>query len=152
MTTTTRRAELGVLAVLLLLAAFAVWQAASMPAGTPALPGPGMLPMVLGTLLGIAALALLPPCLRPAPQRDAPIVYANRHIALAVLSLIGAGLLLEPAGFVPAATLYLFAMLWMLSPLGWWRSLAAAAVAAAVTKYLFADLLGVALPPIPWGA
>lgn len=150
MTTTMRRVELGVLIALLLLAGVVVWQAVSMPAGTVSLPGPGMVPAALGVLLGLSVLALLPSCLRPGAGRDDRIAFGDRRIAAAVLYLLGAGFLLERAGFVLTSTLFLFATLWTLSPLGWWRSLTAAAVASGLAAYLFGNLLGVSLPPLPW--
>jgi putative tricarboxylic transport membrane protein len=150
MATTTRRVELGVLIALLLLAVLVVWQATSMPMGSARLPGAGMLPLILGSLLGLSVLVMLPPYLRSEATGGEAIRLANRSIGIAVLSLIGAGLLLERAGFVLTATLYLFVMLWSVSPLGWWRSLIAAAVTAAIARFLFADILGVSLPPMPW--
>ena len=147
MTTTARRVELGVLVALLLLAVFVIWQALSMPMGSVRLPGPGMMPLVLGSLLALSTLVLL---LTPDASAAEPALLGNRPICITVVCLIGAGLLLEPAGFVATAALFLFVMLWMASPLGWWRSAIAACVASYVTKLAFADLLGVTLPPFPW--
>jgi len=138
MNTTGRRLELAVMACLLLLAVFAFWQAALMPSGTLSLPGPGMLPMALGALLALSVLALF------------ALRLGSRQIGVCVLALLAAGLLFERAGFVVTGALFLWVLLWMLSPLGWWRSSIAGVAAALVTDYLFKDLLGVSLPSFPW--
>jgi len=150
MNTTGRRLELAVMACLLLLAVFAFWQAALMPSGTLSLPGPGMLPMALGALLALSVLALFALRLGVGPQSDVPLRLGSRQIGVCVLALLAAGLLFERAGFVVTGALFLWVLLWMLSPLGWWRSSIAGVAAALVTDYLFKDLLGVSLPSFPW--
>ncbi len=152
MRTTLKRLELGILATLVALAVFVVWQSARMPSGTLSLPGPGMLPMALGLLLALSALALILLVLRSGLAHADPVTLGNRQIAVSTSLLLGAGLLFEGAGFVATGTLFLFALLWMLSPLGWWKSLAAATAAAFIANYLFKDLLGVSLPAFPWGS
>jgi len=64
--------------------------------------------------------------------------------------IIVAGLLFERVGFIVTSTLFLFVMLASLSPLGWWRSLLAAVAASIATSYIFQNLLGVTLPPLPF--
>ena len=137
---------------LLLLAGFAIWQAALMPSGTLSLPGPGMLPMALGVLLALSVLALFAPRFRSGPLHDAPVRLGSRQITVCVLVLMAAGLLFERVGFVVTGALFLWALLWMLSPLGWWRSLIAAVAATLATSYLFNDLLDVVLPRFPWNS
>ena len=134
---------------LLLLGAFAAWEAARMPFGTAAMPGPGMMPMALGVLLMLSAAGLVVLELK-APVTDAAVVLGNRHVVLAVAAIVVAGLLFERAGFLITSSLFLFVMLVALSPLGWWRSLLAAVAASIATSYIFQNLLGVALPPIPF--
>lgn len=150
MTTTVRRIELGVLIALLALGIFVVWRATQMPAGTVSLPGPGMAPTTLGLLLVLSATALLFLHVRSRREQAAPVLLGNRQVVVASLALLAAGLIFEPLGFVLTGTLFLFVMVWMLSPLGWWRSLVAAAVAASSAKFLFGNLLDVQLPPLPW--
>ena len=99
---------------LLLLGAFATWEAARMPFGTAAMPGPGMMPMALGVLL-----MLSPPvssCWNCRPRRRArSCASATRHVALAVVAIVVAGLLFERAGFLITSSLFLFVMLVALS-------------------------------------
>jgi hypothetical protein len=117
-----------------------------MPQGTPALPGPGMLPLGLGVLMALCAVILLV----ARTSADEPVKLGNREVVCALLAVLAAGMLWERAGFLITATLFLFALLWMLSPLGWWRSLIAAAAGAAAARYLFQNLLNVVLPPLPF--
>lgn len=150
MATTLKRLEIGVSIALLLLGGFAAWEAAGMPQGTPALPGPGMVPMALGILLAVCAAGLIVWTIRARSTEDTAITLGHRHITLTVAAIIACGLLFERAGFLITSTLLLFVLLWALSPLGWWRSLLAAVVASGVTQYLFQNLLNVALPPLPF--
>lgn len=152
MTTSLRRLEIGVAVSLLLLGAFAVWEAAKMPQGTPSLPGPGMVPMTLGILLALVAIGVAVSVVKTGPAADASVVVGHRHVALAVISILAAGLLFERAGFLVTSTLLLFVLLWSLSPLNWWRSLLAAAGASVAVRYIFHHLLNVVLPPLPFGS
>jgi len=121
-----------------------------MPAGTVSLPGPGFIPMALGSSLALATLAFIAWRVVTGPARDEPVAMGHRHIALALLAIISASLLFERAGYLITSALFLFVLLWVLSTLGWWRSALAAVAAAVVSKYFFQDLLAVVLPPIPF--
>jgi hypothetical protein len=144
--TSLRRLELGVGLSLIAVGAFAAWEAFRMPHGTAALPGPGVLPFALGVLIAACALILI--VARTSP--DEPVTVGNRPVFCALLAVLAAGLLWERAGFLITSTFFLFVLLWMLSPLGWWRSLIAAAVGAAVARFAFQNLLNVVLPPLPF--
>ncbi len=150
MTTTLTRLEIGVAISLLVLGVFAAWEASGMPQGTPALPGPGMVPMALGVLLAVSSAGLIVWRIKVRPPEDAAIVLGHRHITLAVTAILAAGFLFERAGFLITSTLLLFVLLWSLSPLGWWRALIAAVVASVAARYLFQNLLNVSLPPFPF--
>ncbi|HET7096743.1 MAG TPA: tripartite tricarboxylate transporter TctB family protein [Casimicrobiaceae bacterium] len=144
-----RRLEIAVAAALFLLGAFAVWQAALMPFGTVALPGPGMLPMALGVLLMLSSAGLVVAELR-APARIEIVTLGNRHIVLAFVAVVVAGLLFETAGFLVTSTLFMFVLLTALSTLGWWRSLLAAVATSVAAGLFFDKLLGVVLPSLPF--
>jgi putative tricarboxylic transport membrane protein len=144
--TSLRRLELGVGLSLIAVGAFAAWEALRMPQGTAALPGPGVLPFALGVLIAACALVLI--VARTSP--DQPVTVGNRQVVCALLAVLAAGLLWERAGFLISSTFFLFVLLWMLSPLGWWRSLIAAAVGAAAARFVFQNLLNVVLPPLPF--
>lgn len=145
MVTSLRRLEIGVGVSLLLLGLLAAWEGARMPQGTPALPGPGMLPVALGVLLAVCSAVLV--FLSKAGEA---VAIGHRHVAAALLMVLAAGLLWERAGFLITSTLFLFVLLWTLSPLGWWRSLIAAALGTAGARFAFQNLLNVVLPPLPF--
>jgi len=150
MNASTRRVELAVAMVLLSLGLFAAWGAARMPLGSASLPGPGMTPLIEGTLLALCAVVLLIQRFKEPAGADDQLVLGHRHVSLAVISIIGVGLLLERVGFLVTGSLFLFALLWALSPLGWWRSLLASVLACALVMFIFRNLLNVALPRFPF--
>ena len=147
--TSLRRLEVGVGVALLLLGVLAAWEGARMPQGSAGLPGPGVMPVALGVLLALCAIALLT---ISASARIAaePIAIGHRRITGAVLALFAAGLLWERAGFLVTSSLFLFVLLWTLSALGWWRSLVAAALGAVAARFVFQNVLNVVLPPLPF--
>lgn len=149
MTTSLRRLEIGVGVALLLLGVFAAWEGARMPQGTAGLPGPGVLPVALGVVLALCAIALLTISARAGAAAE-PMAIGHRRITGAVLALFAAGLLWERAGFLVTSTLFLFVLLWTLSTLGWWRSLVAAMLGALAAHFVFQNLLNVRLPPLPF--
>jgi putative tricarboxylic transport membrane protein len=147
--TSIRRLEVGTAVVLLALGGSAAWEALRMPQGTPALPGPGMVPLAFGVLLALAA-ALLIGVRRTGSGGDEAVPLGHRHVVLAFTVLIVAGLLWERAGFLVTSALFLFVMLWSLSPLGWWRSLLFAVAGSVALRLIFQNLLNVVLPPLPF--
>ena len=149
MTVSFHRLEIAVAIAFILLGAFAAWEAARMPLGSAAMPGPGMMPLALGVLLMLSSAALVILDWK-APQPEAPVLLGNRQVALTVAATIIAGLLFERAGFLVTSTLFLFVMLLALSTLGWWRSLLASVAASVAALYFFQKLLGVNLPPLPF--
>jgi putative tricarboxylic transport membrane protein len=145
-----RRLEIAVAAALFLLGAFATFEATKMPFGTAALPGPAMMPLALGVLIMLCSAGLIVLELRkPAEAELVPL--GNRHVAVGFVAIVAAGLAFERVGFVITSTLFLFALLVSLSTLGWWRSMLAAVAASLATGFVFRNLLGVNLPPIPFG-
>lgn len=150
MNSSARRVELAVGFGLLALALFAAWGAARMPMGTNSLPGPGMTPLIEAILLALCAAVILKQRFKEPAGADDQIVLGHRHVGLAVLSIIGVGLLLERVGFLVTGSLFLFVLLWALSRLGWWRSLLASVLACTVALFVFRNLLNVALPRFPF--
>lgn len=150
MNTTQARLERGISIVLFVLALIVLWQSARMPGGTLRLPGPGMLPMAIGALLALASLALIVMSFRPGPDQAEAVILGNRRIAGAFLAVVAAGFAFERLGFLLTGGLFLFAMLRLLSKLGWWRSAVAGFAAALVLELGFRLGLGVGLPLFPW--
>jgi len=147
--TSLRRLEVGTAVALVLLGVLAAWEALRMPQGTPALPGPGMVPLACGVLLALLSAVLLA-ARRTGAGSDEPVPLGNRHVLLCFVVIVVAGLLWERAGFLVTSTLFLFVLLWSLSPLGGWRSLIAAVLGSVALRLIFQNLLNVALPPLPF--
>lgn len=141
-----RRGELAVGVALLLIAAFALWEAWRMPPGTLGAPGPGFFPGVLGALLGVAGIGLAFRAVRAGAEGAASVSMGHRHIALTTAALVALSLAFEWLGYVIAASLFLLVLLRAFSRLGWLRSLVFAVVSALASYALFTRALGVALP------
>ena len=112
-----RSLEIAVAMALVALGAFATFEATKMPFGTLAMPGPAMMPIALGVLLMLCSAGLILLELRK-PAAIAFVPLGNRHVAVAVVAIIVAGLAFERAGFVITATLFLFVLLVALSTAG----------------------------------
>jgi putative tricarboxylic transport membrane protein len=150
-----RRFEIVTSIALLVLSAGMAWVAARMPSGTIAMPGPGLVPLVLAVLLAVASLAHAVLCFQAVPKQA---VAAHEEldptvrwrIAVMLAAIAGAAVLFERIGYLPTAALFLFVMLSALSRLGWWRSGVAALAGAWLSLLCFRDVLGVALPRVPF--
>ena len=147
----TRRVELAAAMLLLALGLLAAWGALLMPLGSAALPGPGMTPLIEAILLAMCAAVLLKQRFKEPAGTDDPLLLGHRHVALAVISILGFGLLLERAGFLVTGSLFLFVLLSAFSTLGWRRSLLASVIACALVMFVFRNFLNVALPRFPFG-
>jgi Tripartite tricarboxylate transporter TctB family len=150
-----RRFEIVTSIVLFMLSAGMAFVAARMPSGTIAMPGPGLVPLVLAVLLAIASLVHTVLCFQAVPKQavaaQSELDPAVRwRITVMLAAIAGAAVLFERIGYFPTATLFLFVMLLSLSKLGWWRSGVAALAGAWVSLLCFRDVLGVALPRVPF--
>lgn len=156
MTRNARRLDIAIGLGLLLVAVLMGLGAARMPPGTVRLPGPGLLPGTLAVLLGLASLAHLVSCLaaKIAPEPTATSAGerpAYWQMALMLMAISISAVLLERAGYLATAALFLFVMLWALSSLGWWRSAIVAVIGAWLSQLFFRNVLAVALPTGPFG-
>ena len=148
---TPRNGDLGVAVFLLAVAAFFIWGALRMPAGTFAVPGPGMVPLIFGTLLALTGVSLIVKTLASRAREGAqPITFGLRVVAILFGSLTAVAVAFEPAGFMATTVVFLFVMLRTFSRLDTVRSLLVAIAVALVAYGFFASLLGVTLPRGPW--
>jgi putative tricarboxylic transport membrane protein len=116
-----------------------------LPFGTPASPGPGMLPfLVVGLMMALAFLMLLQagssPPIATVQWDDLP--HALRVMAIAVVAVA----LYEPVGFIITMTLMMFILLF---PIERQKLLTSALVAVGMTVgayFLIAELLKTPLP------
>ena len=140
-----RRCGLATAALLALVGAFFVIQAAWLPLGSVKLPGPGFFPLALGGALLILSLAV---GFGIWSEGHNPETVELAHRDAVVTALL---LLLVPAGFEPAGA-YLtlgtfgFLMLILIARTRILTAFASAGTAMAATWYFFHKLLGVQLP------
>jgi hypothetical protein len=142
-----RRGDLAVAAFLLGVAIFFIWGAWRMPAGSFAVPGPGTVPLIIGSLLALTGLAIIVKTLRARPD-GTPVVREMRiaPIVIVFAALAGVAVALERLGFIITMSVFLFVMLRVFSRLSTLRSAIAAVAISALANWLFVNLLGVTLP------
>lgn len=146
-----RGGDLAVAILLLGLAAFFLWGAWQMPAGAFSVPGPGIVPAILGALLAATALALIIKALvGGARGAGVPVSFGVAPVAIVFAALTGVAIALERAGFVAALSVFLFVLLRVFSRLGTLRSVLVAAGIVLAAGWFFGSLLGVNLPRGPW--
>lgn len=136
-----------------LLGSAQVWLSLRLPNGlglSAAEPGPGLFPMLVGSLMAFAAAMHL--CLN---WRDMPMASPRESgsslaIAGLVLSLAAYILLLPRIGFVLASGLLTVSTLAIYGMPGWGRRVGTAALITAVAELVFTHALGVTLPTATW--
>ena len=142
-----RHGELSIAVFLLAVAGFFVWNAWKMPAGAAGMPGPGTFPLVLGSLLAIASVAVLVKSLRArAAEAATPADMRLQPVVIIYAALVAVAVALDRAGFIVTLGVFMFVMLRVFSRLGTWRSALAAVAATLIASWLFVNLLGVSLP------
>jgi len=130
----------------------AIVAAFQMGVGSAAAPGPGAWPLVIGVaLLALDVWFVLRPAEATAEPASPPSRWAK--LAIAIVSLFGYVLLLDPLGYLVATALLLVVQLRWVESRSWMISVVTAVVAAGVSFLAFAYWLKVALPPgiIPLG-
>lgn len=131
--------------VLLVLAVGFLWEASRYPFGSPTAPGPGFLPMTLGTaFLVLAALLAIRPGAPPEhvlpPDRDGAV-----RIAATILLLGLAIALLDRLGFLVCGTLLMLSLLLVVDR-RWIRAVILAPSATVAVYLVFKVWLRVPLP------
>lgn len=114
------------------------------PPDEPGVPGAGTVPLMLGSLIALGALALLFGALRK--NRDEVLELGNWKPAFGLAMLVIGALLFEPAGFILSTFLFLTAGFVVLGEADWRKAAPAAALCATVLWLIFTKLLGVGLP------
>jgi putative tricarboxylic transport membrane protein len=138
----------------LLVSAAYLWRAWQLPAGTFAAPGAGFFPLAVGGFLVIVATVLVaaafrgwaPDAASASAEPEPPAPGAGRRVLVTSAGLAGFCVLLPWAGYFVTAWLLVTVLLRRLGDAAWWRATLAGLVIAVVSHYLFAVLLGVALP------
>jgi len=142
-----RNGEIGVAVGLLAVSFFLVCTAVRMPLGTTVMPGPGVMPLAIGSFLGVTAALLLVSALRRRSHaEEAAVELGSRHILAAVLGLVWASLFFEVLGFSLCFGVFLFALSKEFTRQRWLKPLAFAAIGTAGAYWFFVHLLDVSMP------
>ncbi|MCU0560647.1 MAG: tripartite tricarboxylate transporter TctB family protein [Desulfobacterales bacterium] len=147
MAPTKRQGEIGTALVLLAIACFLIISAARMPAGTVALPGPGLMPMAIGVLLAATAAGLLLGQLkRRLPLEPETLPLGGRHLLVAAGGLVWVSLFFERLGFLICMGLFLLVLSKEFSRAGWFKPIVFALAGVFGAYWFFVVILGVQLP------
>jgi hypothetical protein len=143
------KGDLVLSGVLFAIGGYVIAEARAMPYADATVPGPGFLPMILGVMLCGVSLGLM---IKAWLQRRAASSLRLGHVSMMpiLLGLILLAALMERAGFVPMAGLFVFLSLFTLSSLRWWMSLCWAAFASLAAYGFFHLVLGIPLPHGTW--
>ncbi|PHY07445.1 MAG: hypothetical protein CK528_04110 [Alcaligenaceae bacterium] len=137
----------------MLLGGAQIWLSFRLPDGlglSPAEPGPGLFPMLVGSLLLTSATSVLVQTL--AAQRVAESTRERFPVDIVLLAALIAGFifLLPRLGFVVSAFCLLLGTLSLYGMPGWWRRVGTAFVMTAVSYLVFTRGLSVNLPSASW--
>ena len=117
-----------------------------LPVGTPAAPGSGFFPLVVGLVLTVLASLVSVKAFRdPAGERPQFGELCGR-VFLTAAGMILYAFLLEPAGFLLCTFAFVLFHLVAIERAGWVGSVLFAVLAVGGTYFGFKDLLGVPLP------
>lgn len=148
---TKRQGEIGTALVLLAIACFLIISAARMPAGTLALPGPGLMPMAIGVLLAAAATGLLLGQLKkPTPPELELVLIGGRRLVVAAAGLIWVSLFFERLGFILCMGVFQLILSKEFSRAGWFKPIVFSLASISVAYWFFVAALGVQLPLGPF--
>ena len=139
--------------VFLLIGSGQIYLSLRLPGGlglNAAEPGPGLFPMMVGSLMCVAAIAHLAQTWVAQRGEQAKPGRLPVDIALLTATLAAYILLLPRAGFVISSVLLLLGTLSIYGMPGLWRRLATAVIATAVSYLVFKLALGVIMPNPTW--
>jgi putative tricarboxylic transport membrane protein len=130
--------------VLMLLAAFCLYQSWHLPFGTVSAPDAGFFPRCLSVILLLFGAAITVQAFARAPQ---PVRFGDRlwHVAIAAVTFIVYAVTVQHVGYVIATFVVLLLLMRVLGGMSWTRSLLIAVPCVALS-YLAFTRLGVPLP------
>lgn len=142
--------EIALAAAMIAVGGAAIALSWRMAAGTVQLPGPRVMPTVLGGALIVLALLQIAMQLfrRRADSARVSIGHANVWITLAALAAMT--LAFERIGAVAALALLLFPLLRWIGGLAWWLALVGTGAGAGLAWLIFVRAFGVQLPGLPF--
>jgi hypothetical protein len=113
-------------------------------------PGPGLFPMIVGSLMFFAAALHLVDILRSSPEVETTQYRIPKDIIYMVLTIALYIFLLPRAGFFVAAFLLLIGSLSIFEMPGWIQRIATASIATILSFALFTQVLIVKMPTHTW--
>jgi hypothetical protein len=113
-------------------------------------PGPGLFPMIVGSLMFFAAALHLVDILRSSPEVETTQYRIPKDIIYMVLTIALYIFLLPRAGFFVAAFLLLIGSLSIFEMPGWIQRIATASIATILSFALFTQVLSVKMPTPTW--
>lgn len=138
-------------AITLLLGAGVVFLSAGMPLLTRGVPGPGLLPMIIGLALAAFGAMLL---VRPgdyAPTSGWPPREDGMRVAMTVGALVAYTAAVPILGFPIATTLFLAGLIWWWGTYRWWLAMIIGVISSLAMVVIFQILLRAPLPSGIWG-
>ena len=127
------------------------WLAATLPGGANGEPGPAAFPRFLAIAMVAGGLACAVRAWRARERDGDDVALYETNAALGAIALVAACLAFEPLGFAATTAAFLAFLFRLLARLRPVAAVAAGAGASAVLWTVFVHLLGVGLPPGPFG-
>lgn len=145
-TVTKQQGETGMALVLLTVSFFLIFTAIRMPLGTATLPGPGLMPLAIGTALAFTSLGLLVVTLTRRGAKPGAVQLGSRDILVASVGLLWVSLLFEHLGFFLCMGVFLLILSREFSRGGWFKPMLFALLWVSAAYWFFVHTLGVSLP------
>jgi putative tricarboxylic transport membrane protein len=118
--------------------------------GTWKEPGPGLLPVVFGAILGVLSIALFLVSIKGSEKAEARSFWETkgswRTVLSVLLSLLLYMVFFKPLGFILITFLFIFFLLRFIGKKGWLMSVSSALILSFFCYGLFSLLLGTPLP------
>ena len=136
------------------LGAYVFATASGMPMGVPSLPGPGVLPGVIGILLVVAGVLIFVSSLRrraaggeeSSPEFRPWVELGHVNVLIGIGCLFSAIFLFEVAGAPAVFAVMLTVLFKAFANTSWWRSVIGGVVGSGIAWLVFVRLLEVQLP------
>ena len=145
-----RTAGLAAAVLVMLIGGGQIYMSLALPRGTLAEPGPGVFPLLVGTLMCAASLVCLAHAIFDRNQPESSLLADAARPAALVAALAAFLVLLPRVGFILPSLLLQVVTLQVFGMRGVWRRLALAAAITAAAVLLFQTLLGVQFPVPSW--
>lgn len=132
------------------------WGAIDLRVGTPAHPGPGFMPLLIGIFMGAVSIVMLlrdPEKASELPQGKKetlfPLKRMRKHFLL-LGSLIAYGLMAPRLGFMVSTAIFMLFLFKAIEPQKWTTAILATTVTVVLSYYLFIVGLGCQFPTMQW--